>query len=207
MPTERFFRLPKEKQEAIRRAAFNEFKRVLPEAASINKIIREADISRGSFYTYFTDKEELLEWLIESQIKAHLQFYREKMKECDGDVWQMLDALLGASIDRATDEGFLEIIGNLIKSSSFAEYFRRGLDAGPPGCGQMERQLKELYDECNKEKCPLDFERFQDLMEMSSHELLYALKLFFTDKLPREQVETNYRRRLDILRYGACQKS
>ena len=58
MPTERFLRLPKEKIEAIRIAAVKEFMRVPLEEASINRIVHDADISRGSFYTYFEDKDE-----------------------------------------------------------------------------------------------------------------------------------------------------
>ena len=65
MPTERFLRLPKEKIEAIRIAAAKEFMRVPLEEASINRIVHDADISRGSFYTYFEDKQDLLKWLIE----------------------------------------------------------------------------------------------------------------------------------------------
>ena len=43
MPTERFYRLPKEKSEAIRLAAIREFKRVSPDEASINRIIQDAE--------------------------------------------------------------------------------------------------------------------------------------------------------------------
>ena len=67
MPTERFLRLPKEKIEAIRIAAAKEFMRVPLEEASINRIVHDADISRGSFYTYFEDKQDLLKWLIYAQ--------------------------------------------------------------------------------------------------------------------------------------------
>ena len=63
MPTERFMRLPKEKIEAIRAAAAKEFMRVAPEEVSINRIVHDADISRGSFNTYFEDKRDLLKWL------------------------------------------------------------------------------------------------------------------------------------------------
>ena len=52
MPTERFLRLPKEKIEAIRtRSGKGVYKRLLEEA-SINRIVHDANISRGSFYTY-----------------------------------------------------------------------------------------------------------------------------------------------------------
>ena len=51
MPTERFYRLPEAKKQVIRQAAIKEFVRVPFEKASINQIIQNADISRGSFYT------------------------------------------------------------------------------------------------------------------------------------------------------------
>ncbi len=60
MPSERFLKLSEEKQKRIVEAAVNEFARVPFENVSINQIIREADISRGSFYTYFEDKRDLL---------------------------------------------------------------------------------------------------------------------------------------------------
>ena len=49
MPTERFYRLPEAKKQVIRQAAIKEFARVPFEKASINQIIQNADISRGSF--------------------------------------------------------------------------------------------------------------------------------------------------------------
>ena len=53
MPTERFNRLPDKKKEAIRIAAAKEFARVLPEEVSINRIIRDAEISRGELLYVF----------------------------------------------------------------------------------------------------------------------------------------------------------
>ena len=66
MPTERFLRLPKEKIEAIRISAAKEFIRVPLEEASINRIVHDADISRGSFYTYFEDKDDLMRYMLRS---------------------------------------------------------------------------------------------------------------------------------------------
>ena len=91
MPTERFLRLPKEKIEAIRIAAVKEFMRVPLEEASINRIVHDADISRGSFYTYFEDKQDLLRWLIYAQAEQHFKNYIERLQENGGDLWDMLD--------------------------------------------------------------------------------------------------------------------
>ena len=91
MPTERFLRLPKEKIEAIRIAAAKEFIRVPLEEASINRIVHDANISRGSFYTYFEDKQDLLKWLIYAQAEQHFNNYIERLRENGGDLWDMLD--------------------------------------------------------------------------------------------------------------------
>lgn len=65
MPSSTFFRLPPEKQEKLLCAARKEFARVPFADASINRIIQEADISRGSFYMYFRDKGELFFYLLD----------------------------------------------------------------------------------------------------------------------------------------------
>ena len=59
MPSATFYNLPEEKRERLLRAAREEFSRVPYESASVNRIIQSAGIPRGSFYMYFTDKEEL----------------------------------------------------------------------------------------------------------------------------------------------------
>ena len=56
MPSERFKRLPEEKQKKIRDACMAEYTRTTIEKASLNRMIEDAGISRGSFYTYFDSK-------------------------------------------------------------------------------------------------------------------------------------------------------
>ena len=48
-------------------AAENEFLENSFDAASINRIIKEAAIPRGSFYQYFESKEDLLIYILKSQ--------------------------------------------------------------------------------------------------------------------------------------------
>lgn len=59
MPKKTFYNLPKEKKERLLEAAFKEFSNEPIEEVSINAIIQNSDISRGSFYQYFEDKEDL----------------------------------------------------------------------------------------------------------------------------------------------------
>ena len=58
MPSERFLKLKEDKKGRILEASLNEFTAEGYNDASINQIIKGADISRGSFYTYFEDKKD-----------------------------------------------------------------------------------------------------------------------------------------------------
>jgi AcrR family transcriptional regulator len=64
MPKSTFLNLSKEKRNNIIEAARKEFSRVVFSKASINKIIKDLDISRGSFYTYFDNIEDLYFYLL-----------------------------------------------------------------------------------------------------------------------------------------------
>lgn len=59
MPRPRFHKLPANQQQAILRAALDEFATHGFSAASLNRIIEAAGISKGSMYYYFDDKAEL----------------------------------------------------------------------------------------------------------------------------------------------------
>src|SRR5690554_6562514 len=59
MPTKTFFNLSEPKRKRIFSAAVEEFASRRFSEASINQIVKEAGISRGSFYQYFTGKEDL----------------------------------------------------------------------------------------------------------------------------------------------------
>jgi AcrR family transcriptional regulator len=59
MPTKTYHNLPEEKRLQIEKAAIAEFAANPLQSASINAIVREAGIAKGSFYQYFEDIEDL----------------------------------------------------------------------------------------------------------------------------------------------------
>lgn len=88
MPSTTFFHLPAEKRERLLAAARAEFVRVPYEDASINRMIREAGIPRGSFYMYFTDKEDLFRYLMESYGQRLVEQVEEWLERDGGDLFQ-----------------------------------------------------------------------------------------------------------------------
>ncbi len=65
MPLQTFLNLSEEKQNKVIMAAIKEFSAVPYEKISINQIIKDAEISRGSFYMYFKDKYDLTLYLMD----------------------------------------------------------------------------------------------------------------------------------------------
>lgn len=203
MPTERFFRLPTEKAETIRRAAIEEFKRVPPEEASINKIIQAAEISRGSFYTYFEDKYDLLKWLASDYINNYRRFYVESLKGNDGNIWDVFEQVLVYTMQWAQEQGLLEIVGNLIKGNQFSENI-----VNPPvnNCeiGEANKTYAEtMYRLVNKAYCELNFAEFEELLRLHMASLVISLKQYFTREKTMEEIEVSYRLCIRLLRHGA----
>jgi AcrR family transcriptional regulator len=64
MPKDTFFNLPADKRALIRDVAISEFARYSYDAASINRMVAEAGIAKGSFYQYFEDKRDLFLYLM-----------------------------------------------------------------------------------------------------------------------------------------------
>lgn len=77
MPTESFYKLESTKRKKIVDAMKKEFSRVPFHEASVNRIVEEAGISKGSFWVYFKSKEEAIEYLVQ----IHLEKERKKSKE------------------------------------------------------------------------------------------------------------------------------
>lgn len=87
MPKQTFLNLPKDKKQKILEAAKNEFSRVSVTEASINNIVTEANIARGSFYQYFESKEDLLIFMIDKASERVKDKVNEKIKE-NGDIFE-----------------------------------------------------------------------------------------------------------------------
>lgn len=101
MPKETFYNLAPEKQERIMAAAKAEFSKVPLQEASIAKIIKMAGISRGSFYQYFEDKEDLYYYFFESIKKSNEQSLERQLKIHQGDLFAAAKAYFDIWISEA----------------------------------------------------------------------------------------------------------
>ena len=78
MPKQTFLNLPEEKRQAVVNAATDEFADYGFEASSINRIVANSGISKGSFYQYFEDKMDVFKYLLDVLANEKMEYYKGK---------------------------------------------------------------------------------------------------------------------------------
>lgn len=78
MPKQTFLNLPDEKRQIIVDAAINEFAEYGFEKASTNRIVANSGISKGSFYQYFEDKQDVFMYLLTVLEREKMEYFKDK---------------------------------------------------------------------------------------------------------------------------------
>lgn len=90
MPKETFYNLNDEKKQKIFDAAVREFSCRRFSEASINQIVKTAGIPRGSFYQYFSDKEDIFHYMFEKIVEEKREVIcQAKALNLDADVFEV----------------------------------------------------------------------------------------------------------------------
>ncbi len=76
MPKQTFFNLPDEKRDVIINAAIDEFVEYGLEIASTNRIVANSGISKGSFYQYFEDKQDVFMYLLTVLESEKMEYFK-----------------------------------------------------------------------------------------------------------------------------------
>ncbi len=89
-----FYNLPKTKRERIYQAIKTEFDRVPLDKISINSIIKEANISRGSFYQYFDDKGDLYDIFADRVMDSIKECFTNTLVKYKGDLFATTEEVM-----------------------------------------------------------------------------------------------------------------
>ncbi len=91
MPKSTFYNLSDDKKERIFDAALKEFSTRSFSEASLNQIIKNADIPKGSFYQYFDNKEDIYLYMKEVISKEKAEILNQvKGVDPDADVFEVI---------------------------------------------------------------------------------------------------------------------
>lgn len=200
MPTENFYKLEKGKRQKIVESMKKEFSRVPFHEASVNKIVENAGISKGSFWVYFKSKEEAIEFVIES----HLEKERKKSKEIflknNGDLFksyiEIYDYLAKSKINKTERDLMSNIFKNLISN---------GEKCIPKEPGDKIIEVtKNLVNISN-----LDIQNEEDLIDLMKL-LNFAMRTILVDvsskKLTPEKGKEKFMRQVEILKKGIAKE-
>lgn len=203
MPTERFYHLSEKKKTLIREAAIKEFCRVPVEKASINKIVQNAEISRGSFYTYFEDKEDLLWYVFDDFFKQVQDFCIKCLEENSGDLWKLFQGLLLHVLDICRENKMVI----LVQTASGHEMLIKMLDDQSPKRGGMFQEMqwmRILYEntDCSSLKVK-NAEEFQILFSLGIYNIMAAVTDIYEKKKDEAEAKKMFAKRLEYIRYGA----
>lgn len=201
MPSERFMRLPEEKRQVIWEAAMDEFLHQPFEKVSINKIIKDAGISRGSFYTYFEDKRELLSFLLRDTKKRWSQACEASLNRSGGDFFVMMKELFDVALEFCKNNNLFNLHKNLIMYPNLLQE----LLPAPEAC---EEEIKEgMFEKVNlsgfRDSSP---ENGLLLFKLALTAMIGAISEACMRPEREEQIRTDYLKVLSMLQYGACKE-
>ena len=196
MPKDLFFTINKEKKDRIIEAAVTEFSHQMYEKASINQIIKEADISRGSFYEYFEDKEDLYFFLINTIVKStSYNFLKAFIATRPKDIFAVYKALLTYNLQLLSDEKYQAFFKNMYLGLNY----------------QLQQELRTIFSEIRNEMLEGKFNQlqeesgykgpyFQQLMNMLELNNRDLLMYYISDAIDIKTIMEIYELRIQILR-------
>lgn len=196
MPSATFFNLPEEKRQRLIEAAWDEVTAVSFDKVSINRIIQNANISRGSFYQYFTDKSDLLHFLLEQVCQNMEQALKSRREPRDKDLFAAAlkgyDWVMARRNDKALRLPQLIRLAQLNPEMDLA-----------PGMALVQRNSGIVGDAA----AAADFWQTKEIQLEDHLELLYhvvggAVLRSFRCQDSAEEIREQLRKRLIILKHG-----
>lgn len=196
MPKQTFYNLPIEKQMLLLKASKEEFSKNLFTEVSINKIIKDCGISRGSFYMYFDDKEDLYHYLIKTVHENLFKGVIEIIRKNDGYLKKSFEELFERITDKCNnDNQFMQKVFLNANYKNEDQVFMK------KDCNSKDEFMDELLKEINIRniKKEIDMKILLRLHFMTmSHNIVHFIK----DKENKETIKKEFSAQLSIIEMG-----
>ena len=196
-----FYNLPYEKRKRITDAVIKEFMERPNEKVSINRIIKTAEISRGSFYQYFDDKVDLIEIITKAMFEESSNKAKEILKLSCGDLFVMYIKMFDYFGDYSSQKQTMKIMRNIVDSFKanddlVSEYLKNRFN--------MALTNNEIYTMVDRQNLKFqDNESVKCLIEILTQVLKNAIFDVFVAGSDREEVRERLIKKIDIIKQGA----
>lgn len=196
-----FYNLPYEKRKRITDAVIKEFMERPNEKVSINRIIKTAEISRGSFYQYFDDKVDLIEIITKTMFDESSNKAKEILKLSCGDLFVMYIKMFDYFDDYSSQKQTMKIMRNIVDSFKanddlVSEYLKNRFN--------MALTNNEIYTMVDRQNLKFqDNDSVKCLIEILTQVLKNAIFDVFVAGSDREEVRERLIKKIDIIKQGA----
>lgn len=196
-----FYNLPYEKRKRITDAVIKEFMERPNEKVSINRIIKTAEISRGSFYQYFDDKVDLIEIITKTMFEESSNKAKEILKLSCGDLFVMYIKMFDYFGDYSSQKQTMKIMRNIVDSFKanddlVSEYLKNRFN--------MALTNNEIYTMVDRQNLKFqDNESVKCLIEILTQVLKNAIFDVFVAGSDRKEVRERLIKKIDIIKQGA----
>ena len=202
MPSSRFFKLPDEKRSKILRAVHSELAEFPVDELSINRIIHSAGISRGSFYQYFKDKDDLLEYVFSDFRQVMTREIKASIERNQGDMFEVGMDILKKIVAMGSREENRRIFVNVFLYVKVAQ-------------SSLERVIADEEALVNGFVRYIDRSRLKFTSDEEVRELMKLGLALFKDSVCRcfadidnaPAIMETFRKRIEIIKYGAWKQS
>ncbi|MCI6824372.1 MAG: TetR family transcriptional regulator [Ruminococcus bromii] len=196
-----FYNLPEQKRQRIIDAIVEEFSSSSTEKVSINRIVKAANISRGSFYQYFDDKVDLVEVLTKSFVDLSIEGANKALEYSNGDIFYTYEKLFEIITNFAQDKTQKVILKNLLRSlrandDLVSEYLLNRFN----GFEELNKIAKQYNTDNLKFKSSEDVEYLSQILTQL---LKNAIFNYFVIDVDYQTVKKTFLRKLEIVKSGA----
>ena len=198
-----FQNLKEDKKNRIIDAALAEFSARPFNEASITNIVKNADISRGSFYQYFGNKENIYKYLVSYLYTNHREDLIHILIENDGELYPSLLEFYDKYIDDLFNSEYFAFYKNTFRYVNHYLIGDEGVLSVQNQSTNREEQRKQF----------MTIVKMDDLKANSSQEVLEYIYFLvntihhmvldgFVNNLPINEIKDRSTRAVDWLYYG-----
>jgi Transcriptional regulator len=199
VPTNTFENLAKDKKDKLLKAAMKEFSQKLFEDASINQIIKNAGISRGSFYTYFEDKEDIYFYIINYYDTNYRTKVINYLKNSNGDLLSAFVLAFREILKKSHNSEYKNLFKNVFLSLKIINHNKKPSDFHK----KQDIFKEELMSNINKSLYNLkNNEEYNDLIEILMIITNVSLTHSFIKEQSLEDAVSSYTRKINMLKIG-----
>lgn len=202
MPLKTYYNLDQDKKSRIFHAGLLEFTYQEKDNASVNNIVRIANISKGSFYQYFKDKDDFYWFIVMKVFEGQLEIYNQQLKQFQGDIFKTEESILDGFLDLLDDQKIRYLVKNVLMNNYLglqSRLLRKGSTVYIDNYDLLMVYGFKGYNIKTKE----DFLLLYDLLRNIQ---TYSIGKLVLEDISKQEVKELYHKQIDMLKKGILKR-